>query len=410
MNTSGEVTFAARYTPWGDTLESSGTGNISIGYLGGLMDTATGLLYMGNGNYYDPSTGRFLNRNVNPNGTNPYVPWGGEPSAALMAPLALLSLFYSRKKKRGTLDTIIILLVLGVSLSLGLAACGSNPPPPTLMVVITTTPGQHVAVLENASGTPLATYPLPSAPPVVVATPCPTVTMNLVYTGTPEPTEDIFHITGNTLAHQNMEEYLKSESDALLLARLAIGEGVEGSTIDQNYIMWTVKIRAEVGYSNYRAGTYQIAPTPTSIKQEIFATNQYQSITGQNGVGGIITGNNWAIVTEQTNCGSSFVRMGNPCSDLDLQRLKSAYSDAQAILAQNVKNAPDQIKDFDTYISPDSPGSICSTYEDKTHLRPMAQYNNGSKFFDCAYVDNVWLFPDFSAKSNWMPPMSTPTP
>ncbi len=40
-------------------LEIHGTGNFSFGYLGGLMDTSTGLLYMGNGQYYDPSTGRF---------------------------------------------------------------------------------------------------------------------------------------------------------------------------------------------------------------------------------------------------------------------------------------------------------------------------------------------------------------
>ena len=72
-----QITFAARYTPWGDTLESSGTGNFSFGYLGGLMDGATGLLYVGNGQYYDPATGRFLNRGADSNRANPYVPWGG---------------------------------------------------------------------------------------------------------------------------------------------------------------------------------------------------------------------------------------------------------------------------------------------------------------------------------------------
>jgi hypothetical protein len=55
------------------------------------MDTATGLLYVGNGQYYDPSTGRFLNRDVRPDQTNPYVPWKQDPSSALMAPLAILT-------------------------------------------------------------------------------------------------------------------------------------------------------------------------------------------------------------------------------------------------------------------------------------------------------------------------------
>ncbi len=165
-------------------MGSSGIGNISIGYLGSLMDTATGLLYVGNGQYYDPSTGRFLNRNANPNGTNPYVPWGGEPSATLMAPLALLSLLYSRRKKRGTLDTIVILLVLGMSLGLGLAACnGVTPPPPTVVVTIATTapaPGSVVgSATVTANGTPVATGP------VVVPIPCPTVTM--AFTQAPIP-------------------------------------------------------------------------------------------------------------------------------------------------------------------------------------------------------------------------------
>ncbi len=192
VNASGEVTFAARYTPWGDTLESNGTGNITFGYMGGLMDTATGLLYMGNGNYYDPTAGRFLNRNANPNGTNLYVPWGGEPSAALMAPLSLLSLFYSRKRKRGTLDTIIILLVLGVSLSLGLTACGTNPAPttPTPYVFTVKSTGGTEAIYEYANGTLVAVTPSPLSTPLapIIATACATPSLTVTATGTPTPT------------------------------------------------------------------------------------------------------------------------------------------------------------------------------------------------------------------------------
>jgi len=47
----GELTLSARYTPWGDTLETYGTGNLAFGYYGGVMDAATGLLYVGNGQY-----------------------------------------------------------------------------------------------------------------------------------------------------------------------------------------------------------------------------------------------------------------------------------------------------------------------------------------------------------------------
>ena len=86
VNAAGEVTLTSSYTPWGDTLSVSGTGSFTQGYFGGIMDTATGLLFVGNGQYYDPETGRFLNRATNSQDTNPYIPWGGNPSSALIAP------------------------------------------------------------------------------------------------------------------------------------------------------------------------------------------------------------------------------------------------------------------------------------------------------------------------------------
>ncbi len=180
VNASGEVTFAARYSPWGDTLEANGTGNITFGYMGGLMDTATGLLYVGNGQYYDPSTGRFLNHNANPNGTNPYVPWGGEPSAAFMAPLALLSLFYSRKRKRGTLDTFVILLVLVVGISLSLTACSGTTTQTVgnATVTITPIPAQNGA----QSATVTVTLPPPAGSPA--GTPFITCTVTIAATPT----------------------------------------------------------------------------------------------------------------------------------------------------------------------------------------------------------------------------------
>jgi len=62
---NGAITQATAYTPWGDTLAVNGA-NLAYGYLGGIMDVATGLIYVGNGQYYDPTTGRFLTRGVNP--------------------------------------------------------------------------------------------------------------------------------------------------------------------------------------------------------------------------------------------------------------------------------------------------------------------------------------------------------
>ena len=82
-NLTGGITLLARYTPWGDALDTYGTGSFTFGYFGGVMDAATGLLYVGNGQYYDPATGRFLTRDAKPNNSNPYVPW--DPTGAIIA-------------------------------------------------------------------------------------------------------------------------------------------------------------------------------------------------------------------------------------------------------------------------------------------------------------------------------------
>jgi RHS repeat-associated protein len=62
---------------WGYVLAQSGDGELTWGYFGGQMDAATGLIYAGSGQYYDPATGRFLTRQ--PGRINPYVPWGSDP-------------------------------------------------------------------------------------------------------------------------------------------------------------------------------------------------------------------------------------------------------------------------------------------------------------------------------------------
>ncbi|MBI5963218.1 MAG: hypothetical protein HY863_07075 [Chloroflexi bacterium] len=99
---SGEVTFAARYIPWGSTLETYGTGNPStssgqafeFGYFGGLMDEASGLLYVGNGQYYDPATGRW---DAKTNNSNPYKPF--DPMGAMVGPLGLMAIFFGKKEE-----------------------------------------------------------------------------------------------------------------------------------------------------------------------------------------------------------------------------------------------------------------------------------------------------------------------
>jgi RHS repeat-associated protein len=74
VNAIGMVTYGRSYTPWGEVMLQSGMGNFAWGYFGGLMDAATGLIYIGNGQYYDPATGRFLTP-ANQKSANPYMEW-----------------------------------------------------------------------------------------------------------------------------------------------------------------------------------------------------------------------------------------------------------------------------------------------------------------------------------------------
>ena len=176
---TGEVTFSARYTPWGDTLETYGTGNFAFGYFGGVMDAATGLLYVGNGQYYDSATGRFLTRDAKPSQSNPYVPF--DPTGALFAPLGLLALFYGRRRKHGKWDTLLVLLVLASAVGIGLAACGTSLP---------STP--------SVTATPIST----ATPPTVTSTPTPAGPRGDDNTGVSTPTAPVGSPTPNNMCSQ----------------------------------------------------------------------------------------------------------------------------------------------------------------------------------------------------------------
>jgi 3D (Asp-Asp-Asp) domain-containing protein len=129
-----------------------------------LMDEATGLIYIGNGNYYDPATGRFLNRDANPNNSNPYVPF--DPMGALFAPLGLTALVYGSKKKGSKWAILLVILSFAVVTGMTLSACGpggsdGNGNPPTVPPG-TPTPGGSGT--DNGDGTP--TPGAPSVTPI----------------------------------------------------------------------------------------------------------------------------------------------------------------------------------------------------------------------------------------------------
>ena len=201
----GDITLSARYTPWGDSLELHGTGNFSFGYLGGVLDATTGLIYVGNGQYYDPATGRFLTRDVNPDSTNPYVPWN--PIEAILAPLAVLSMYYGQKKKRSKWDTLAILVLLGVTVGIGVVACAPAPTPPSgsfntaspampaqTQTPVPTNPG---TVPATPTGTPAAPIETPTAIPCPTPRLVPSLDLyGIVYGGTSWTLDEQVEILG----------------------------------------------------------------------------------------------------------------------------------------------------------------------------------------------------------------------
>lgn len=185
---SGEITLTSRYTPWGDTLDTYGTGNFTFGYFGGVMDAATGLLYVGNGQYYDPATSRFLTRNVNPNSTNPYAPWN--PIGAIVGPIGLIALFSGRKKKGSKAGTFLVLLLVMITVGMTIAGCGGQQQTPTPNVVAVPLGTDNYVIVSDGTVIGTATAQVtPGAPNItvtatVVGTSCATVPP----TPTPSPT------------------------------------------------------------------------------------------------------------------------------------------------------------------------------------------------------------------------------
>lgn len=60
-NTVGAVTATINYSPYGQTISTTGTVNTPLGYDGQYTDPESGLIYL-RARYYDPTTGQFVTR------------------------------------------------------------------------------------------------------------------------------------------------------------------------------------------------------------------------------------------------------------------------------------------------------------------------------------------------------------
>ncbi len=136
-----------------------------------------GLIYVGEGQYYDPATGRFLTTRAQPGKVNPYVPRGGDASGILLGPLALMVLLKGKRngRKLSRVNRFIVLLILFILMAMIIAGCRDEPPLPP--PVPPTPPNDNNRGTEpppSAPGTPPPPTSAPTPEPTSSCTPTPT--------------------------------------------------------------------------------------------------------------------------------------------------------------------------------------------------------------------------------------------
>lgn len=173
------------------------------------------------------------------------------------------------------------------------------------------------------------------------------------------------------------------------MARFGVGEGVENKPLDQDLIMWTLRVRKEIGLT--RGG--EVA----TINSVVTNGGQYEVLLVLKGeLGGApYTAPDKVVQDNPDKCGENVIRMTYPCNDKYLQDLNRAYNGAQRILASDIHDMPVELRFFESFASSSSgsPGRYCSWGDtDTTRLRPSEQLAGGTVFYDCVLDDNrmIW--------------------
>jgi hypothetical protein len=176
-----------------------------------------------------------------------------------------------------------------------------------------------------------------------------------------------------------MLNYLQMESEALLLARLAMGEGADQNSLDQELVMWTVKARTIIGVSSKKASR------PTTLKAEILHPGQYSAIEGLIAV---------QYPENLGDDGSNIKRMGYP-RDADLDQFNMAYMKAQAIASSRLEDMPTVVQGFDSFVAPFEDWERyrkCNFGEWVEGTNRLAEQPAGATiFYDCWPDDNYQL-------------------
>jgi len=162
---------------------------------------------------------------------------------------------------------------------------------------------------------------------------------------------EAFRIEDGWACGGSAHECMKGEEDALVLARIAIGES-PSSPGDQIYIMWLIKFRAYLGFKN--AGKYggwyndpaRWGPM-TTIKDEALCLRGCQFSPAR-----VALSIYFPCLLSETN---AMRKMLCPI-DADLPDFLFAYDAAKAILAAPIAEFPEEMRGYDNFRSPSITG------------------------------------------------------
>ncbi|MDW8241510.1 MAG: RHS repeat-associated core domain-containing protein, partial [Acidobacteriota bacterium] len=181
-------------------------------------------------------------------------------------------------------------------------------------------------------------------------------------------------------------QYLRSESDAMILTRISMAEAL-AAPADRENVMWIIKIRAEYGYSNgkrrHKGDPIIRWGDKTDIRTEGVNTSQFES------VGKVV--DSYERLRDQFNPagfggGTNLRAMLHP-TDAQLAQFRATYQTALRVVATSVTSAPAKIKGYDTFFAtttvwqPNYP----------TGLKPTRFEANGNVFKDLFPGDNISL-------------------
>lgn len=185
---------------------------------------------------------------------------------------------------------------------------------------------------------------------------------------------DQFRITAEeigTIGHWSVSGYLIRESEAMVLARVALGEA-PNCPLDQIYIMWNIKLRAELGYKNYSTGpsAHKIDRwgAPNSIHEEALCIRgcQYEVVK-------IID-----QVFDPRRTGFEAIALMLHPTDDQLGQFYRAYANALDILASPLKAMPAELIGYDGFLAGRASGQGWSDW---------INGNDRVQFYECG---NVW--------------------